>query len=306
MTRARRSLAYLPVLAVLIAPSSALAKQAGSAPAAAVEEDLDCKAKQLFVAGKYAEAIDILARLYTDTNDPIYLRNIGRCYQRLRDFDRAIASFEEYLLRAKNVSKSEREEIRGFIRDSEALERDKGAEARPPAPGSEVRPAAPPAPAPASPPVPAAPIGTGPPVSSPPPQPLPPASLASPLVPLAGPPETMPSTFPASPPQGELAAGTGRPLARTISLAGMAVAGALALGGGIFFAATWAKYKSAEKTCVAMYWCAQDAAKAVEGRSRLSKILLLGAAATGAASVTVFMLNPARPTEVALGVGGRF
>jgi tetratricopeptide (TPR) repeat protein len=291
MTRARRSLAYLPILALLFAPVSALARQAGSA---AAEEDLDRKAKQLFVAGKYAEAIDILARLYTDTNDPIYLRNIGRCYQRLRDFDRAIASFEEYLLRAKNVSKTEREEIRGFIQDLEALKRDKGADARPPAPAQT--------PPPASAPVPAAPIGTAPPAA--PPQPLP----GTPLVPPAAPPEAMPATFATPPPAGEVTAGTGtgRPLARTISMAGMAVAGALAVGGGVLYAASWAKYKSAEKKCPGMYWCAQDAAKAVEGRNRLSKIFLLGAAVTGAASVTVFLLNPARPSQVALGVGGRF
>ena len=110
-------------------------------------EDLEGKAKRLFVAGKYAEAIDILARLYTETGNPIYLRNIGRCYQRLRDVDRAIASFEEYLLRAKNISKAEREEVQGFVRELEELKRRNAAAARPRAgadgEGARCRPASP-------------------------------------------------------------------------------------------------------------------------------------------------------------------
>ena len=59
--------------------------------------DRDRKAKTLFAAGRYQEAVDVLAPLYAETGNATYLRNIGRCYQRLRDPDKAIASFEEYL-----------------------------------------------------------------------------------------------------------------------------------------------------------------------------------------------------------------
>jgi hypothetical protein len=301
-----RSVTYLPLLALLLAPLPAMARQGGAAPSAV--EDLDQKAKRLFVAGKYAEAIDILARLYTDTGNPIYLRNIARCYQRLRDADRAIASFEEYLLRAKDVSKAEREEIRGFIRDLEDLKR-RNAEAARSAPGNDVRPPAPvpPAPAPASATTPANPPAA--PAIGQPPAVTPGASSAprSPgsLPASAAQPEAMPTTFSAAPPEADVSASARRPMAGKLAIAGMAAGGALLLGGGIMNAAAWAKYRSADKDCPGFYYCEREAAT-VDKRSRLSKILLLSGLAVGLASGTVFLLNPARPSELALGLGGRF
>lgn len=336
MTRPRATVAHIALLVSLLAPVAASAAAAQTEPARPAEEDLDQKAKRLFVAGQYAEAIDILSRLYTDTDNPVYLRNIGRCYQRLRDVDRAIASFEEYLLRAKNISKGEREEVQGFVRELEELKRrNPGSSAPAPAPSTAKSPA--PAPAPATaparttplpplspPPRPTAPpIGANvvPPLSVPPPAATPPAPAASPpapaQVPLAPPPLTSPlaqagpppAAFPASPPMTNLATGSERPLGRILAFGGLAVAGALAVGGGAFFVTSWTKYKSAEKSCRGNYWCADQAAKSVEGRNRASKLLLLGAVVTGAAGVTLLILNPAPETGargLALGLGGRF
>jgi len=63
--------------------SSVLAVRA--LPAAAVDDDSadEEHARTYFVTGEYKQALDIYARLYVRTNHPTYLRNIGRCQQKL-------------------------------------------------------------------------------------------------------------------------------------------------------------------------------------------------------------------------------
>jgi hypothetical protein len=313
MGRWRRAGSYIALLLVLGGPLSAGARQVPAGAPAGVE-DLDQKAKRLFVAGQYAEAIEILARLYTETSNPVYLRNIGRCHQRLRDPDRAIGAFEEYLLRAKNITRAERDEVRGFIRELEEMKKRGGETGRSGGAGSTSPPLAAPgtsstalSPSPASP-------------SAPLPPP-PAAGAAFPTAPVSGAdltpgplasaptePQVPPFSPTASPTgQADLGASTGRPLARTAAMAAMALAGALVVGGGVVLATSWAKYKSAEKNCKGLYWCAENAAKSVEGRNRTAKILLGGGLVVGAAGVAVLLLNPAPASGgLALGVGGRF
>ena len=72
---------------------------------------------------------------------PTYLRNIGRCYQMLRDPDRAISSFQEYLRKAKDLSGEQRAEIERYIADMEQLKSERASAAVPPPPA----PAPPPA-----------------------------------------------------------------------------------------------------------------------------------------------------------------
>jgi tetratricopeptide (TPR) repeat protein len=289
----RRRLSHLWVLAVgllLAAPVVAHA-QRPEATEAKGEESLDSKAKRLFAAGHYSEAIEILAQLYAKTNNPIYLRNIGRCYQRLPDPDRAIASFEEYLLRGRNISRSEREEVRGFIRD---LQEQKRRNAETAAPAESARPSTPaPPPAVVQPTV--APVAIPTPAAPPP---VEPAAIG-------------PTSFaPVAPPPADNVAATapqGRRLGRTLAIVAMGLAGGLAVGGAVVMATSWSRYKSAEKTCLIRANCG-EAAKTVESRNNLAKVLLIGAGVTGAAGVTVYLIDPGRRGDsgVALGVGGRF
>jgi hypothetical protein len=79
------------------------------------------KAITAFAAGRFEDVVRIYSELYADFRDPIYLRNIGRGYQRLRQPDRAIAAFEEYLRKAKGLAPAERDEIQGFIAELEVL-----------------------------------------------------------------------------------------------------------------------------------------------------------------------------------------
>ena len=105
---------------------------ASSAPVLAAPVDKrELEARADFAAGRYQKAVDTFAQLFADTGDPLYLRNIGRCYQKMKRAQEATDSFQEYLLKSKNLSKSERQEIEGYIKEMQAL---KASEAPPPPP----------------------------------------------------------------------------------------------------------------------------------------------------------------------------
>ena len=140
-----------------------------SAPALAAPVDKrEREARADFAAGRYQKAVDTFAQLFADTGDPLYLRNIGRCYQKMKRAQEAIDSFQEYLLKAKNLSASERQEIEGFIKEMQAL---KASEAPPPPP---------------------------PVVTPPPPVAAPPAAAATPPAPPVEPLAPMPPSAPPS------------------------------------------------------------------------------------------------------------
>jgi hypothetical protein len=111
---ARVVVRWLGIFAVLCAVVGVRAAQA--APVSALE----LRARQDFAAGRYEQAIEIFAELYAKTADPIFLRNIARCYQKQNRVDEAIANFREYLTKAKKLAPGEREEVEGFIRELEA------------------------------------------------------------------------------------------------------------------------------------------------------------------------------------------
>jgi hypothetical protein len=116
--------------------------------ASAGPDPREIEARQDFVEGRYQQALDLFARLYAETLHPNYLRNIGRCYQNLKQPDSAITNFRDYLRKAKQISPAERQEIEGYIQEMEALkaQREREAKAQPatePAPVTPL-PAAPP------------------------------------------------------------------------------------------------------------------------------------------------------------------
>jgi tetratricopeptide (TPR) repeat protein len=114
-------------LAALIALMFAL----GTVRASAATDPRELKAREDFAAGRYQQALDLFARLYAEKLHPIYLRNIGRCYQNLGDPEHAITSFRDYLRNAKSISPDERKEVEGFISEMEDLKRKKEVPAGP-------------------------------------------------------------------------------------------------------------------------------------------------------------------------------
>ena len=122
----------------------ALALASVAAPADAADAR-ELKAREEFAAGRYHEALDIFAKLYAETLHPVYLRNVGRCYQNLGDPDRAIISFRDYLRKHKTIQPEERREVEGFISEMEDLKKQREAAAKgatpaaaPPKPASTI------------------------------------------------------------------------------------------------------------------------------------------------------------------------
>jgi hypothetical protein len=124
---------------------------AGSFDAVAAPNDRDTEiaARQAFAAARYDEAIELFAKLYAESLNPIYLRNIGRCHQKKREPDKAIDAFHDYLAKGKGISSAERKEIQGYIREMQQLRDDEAkratAQALPAPPPPPAQPPSPPA-----------------------------------------------------------------------------------------------------------------------------------------------------------------
>jgi len=87
----------------------------------------EIEARQAFAVGQYAKALDLYTELYADTVHPTYLRNVGRCYQNLKQPDQAINAFREYLRQAKQVTAGERAEVESYIAEMEAMKKEQQA-----------------------------------------------------------------------------------------------------------------------------------------------------------------------------------
>ena len=94
------------------------------------EDRREVQARVLFAKGDYQSALDVYANLFAERGNPVYLRNIGRCYQNLEQPEKAIKAFREYLRRG-HLKDAERAEVEGFVRDMQDMEK-KGATAPPP------------------------------------------------------------------------------------------------------------------------------------------------------------------------------
>ena len=125
----------------------ALALMLGAARVHAASDPRELKAREEFAAGRYQQALDIFAKLYAESLHPVYLRNIGRCYQNLGDADKAIISFRDYLRKHKTITADERTEVEGFIDEMEALKKQRAgaSTATPPAAADSTPPPADPA-----------------------------------------------------------------------------------------------------------------------------------------------------------------
>ena len=73
--------------------------------------------------------------------EPIYLRNIGRCQQKLKQPDKAIDAFHDYLIKGgKKISADEKAEINGYIKEMEALRDEQASKQQAPPPPARSRP----------------------------------------------------------------------------------------------------------------------------------------------------------------------
>jgi hypothetical protein len=141
-------------------------------PADTKTRDTEMKARETFAAGHYDQALELFARLYAETLHPVYLRNIGRCHQKMREPQKAIDAFHDYLAKSpksgkEKIGADERTEIEGYIKEMEAL-RDEQARAAAVPPPPPVVPLPPdPSRSPTAPPPPGAPPPAGPDATAP-------------------------------------------------------------------------------------------------------------------------------------------
>ena len=108
-----------------------LAQAAPGQAAPKGKDSRELQAREAFATGHYQEAIDLYGKLYAEKLHPTYLRNIGRCYQKLKEPDKAIDTFRDYLRQAKHLPADEQKEIEGYIADMEALKERQAAEKAP-------------------------------------------------------------------------------------------------------------------------------------------------------------------------------
>jgi hypothetical protein len=118
------------------------------------DRKIEMQAREDFAAGRYAEALELFAKLYAETLHPVYLHNIGRCHQKMREPDKAIDAFRDYLAKSKKVSPDDRAMIEGYIAEMEKLRDEQAAKIAPvpvaPSPAPTAPAAAPVAPSPAT------------------------------------------------------------------------------------------------------------------------------------------------------------
>jgi hypothetical protein len=95
------------------------------------DRKIEMQAREDFAAGRYAEALELFAKLYAETLHPVYLHNIGRCHQKMREPDKAIDAFRDYLAKTKKVSPDDRAMIEGYIAEMEKLRDEQAAKTAP-------------------------------------------------------------------------------------------------------------------------------------------------------------------------------
>jgi tetratricopeptide (TPR) repeat protein len=81
----------------------------------------ELSAREAFASGGYEKARELFAQLYAETKRPIYLRNVGRCHQKLREPQEAIDAYREYLAKAKVIAPDERAAVERDIEEMQAL-----------------------------------------------------------------------------------------------------------------------------------------------------------------------------------------
>src|ERR1035437_1678316 len=65
--------------------------------AAAVSKDNRARAaKKACLSGDYAKGVGLLAELYVDTNEPMFIFNQGRCFEQNGRYEDAVTRFREY------------------------------------------------------------------------------------------------------------------------------------------------------------------------------------------------------------------
>jgi hypothetical protein len=110
-------LAFVALAAALLAGQQAVA--AKNHPGVR-EQSRERQAKKACLSGDYPTGVSILADLFVETEDPVYLYNQGRCYEQNVRYVEAAERFREYLRKAGTPSDEIKADVDKHIADCEA------------------------------------------------------------------------------------------------------------------------------------------------------------------------------------------
>jgi hypothetical protein len=77
------------------------------------------EAKTACAAGNVQKGIELLAELYTATNDPIWIFNQGRCYHQNAQLVQALSRFKEFLRKSKGTPDEDVKDAQNYITEIE-------------------------------------------------------------------------------------------------------------------------------------------------------------------------------------------
>src|SRR4051812_12925304 len=109
-------------------------------PAGDGVHEREVKAREFFVVGRFAEALEIYGRLYAESGHPTYIRNIARCHQKMGEPEKAISSFRDYLRQATDITAEQRALVESYIAEMELMKERREAAARAASPAAPVPP----------------------------------------------------------------------------------------------------------------------------------------------------------------------
>jgi hypothetical protein len=93
---------------------------AGKSHGGASETKKEKQAKKACLSGDYQTGVSILADLFVQTEDPVYLYNQGRCYEQNVRYVEAGERFREYLRKAHDITDKIRADVEKHIADCDA------------------------------------------------------------------------------------------------------------------------------------------------------------------------------------------
>jgi len=88
---------------------------------AASKESMKRAAKTACLSGDYTKGVALLAELYVDTNDPIFIFNQGRCFEQSGRYEDAVIRFREYQRKNTDAGHQPDAEAERHIADCLAL-----------------------------------------------------------------------------------------------------------------------------------------------------------------------------------------
>jgi hypothetical protein len=109
----------LACIVLILWPSQSQAKREGKSSS----EDAESKtAKIACAAGDFRKGVEILAKLYVDTDDTTFVYNQGRCYEQNHQWVSAIDRFREYLRKTPNIAPRDAADTEKHIADCRAFQ----------------------------------------------------------------------------------------------------------------------------------------------------------------------------------------